>query len=71
VVAFDRLAPDLDKQGLTEPAAAAAVAIAQKLDMNDSKQRTAAIDVLKEVLAVTNSETTSADAQALITQHGG
>ncbi len=61
----------LDKQGLTEPAAAVAVAITQKLDMNDSKQRTAALDVLKEVLAVTNSKTTSADAQALITQHGG
>jgi len=61
----------LGQQGLTEPAAGAAVAIAQKLNMNDSKQRTTAIAVLKEVVAATSSETTSADAQALIAQHGG
>jgi len=61
----------LEKQGLTEPAASAAVAIAQKLDMNDSKQRTAAISVLKEVLKVTKNDDTRIAAMALIMQHGG
>jgi len=56
----------LDQPDLTEPAAAAAVAIAQRLDMNDPKQRTAAMEVLKEVLAVTNNQSTSTAAQAWI-----
>ncbi len=60
----------LDKQGLTKPAAEVAVAIAQQLDPDDSKQRAAAVEVLKEVLAVTDNETTSAAAQALIDQLG-
>jgi hypothetical protein len=60
----------LERQGLTEPAASAAVAIAQKLDMNDPKQRTAAIRVLKEVLQVTENHDTMIAATALIMQHG-
>jgi len=61
----------LEKQGLTEPAASAAVAIAQKLDMSDSKQKTSAIGVLKEVLRVTKNDDTRIAAMALIMQHGG
>jgi HEAT repeat protein len=61
----------LEKQGLTEPAASTAVAIAQKLDMSDSSQKTAAIDVLKEVLKVTKNDDTIIAATALIAQHGG
>ena len=61
----------LDQQDLTESAAAVAVAIAQKLDMNDPKQRTAAIEVLEQVLDVAKNETTIADAKAWIAQHGG
>jgi len=60
----------LERQGLTEPAASAAVAIAQKLDMNDSKQRMAALGVLKEVLKVTKNDDTSIAATVLIAQHG-
>ena len=56
----------LDKPGLTEPAASAAVAIAAKLDMNDPKQEAAAMGVLKKVVAATENETTSAAAQALM-----
>jgi hypothetical protein len=61
----------LDTRGLTEPAASAAVAIAQKLDMNDPKQRTVAIDVLKEVVKITNNDDTRILALAWIAQHGG
>ncbi len=61
----------LEEQGLAEPAASAAVAIAQKLDMNDSSQKTAAMGVLKEVLKVTKSDDTIIAATALIAQHGG
>jgi hypothetical protein len=42
----------LEKPGLTEPAASAAVSIAQKLDMNDRKQTTVAIDALQKVVEV-------------------
>jgi HEAT repeat protein len=61
----------LPKRGLTEPAASAAVAIAQKLDMNDPKQRAAAIGALQDVLKVTKNDDTIIAATALITQHGG
>jgi len=61
----------LDNERLAEPAAATAVAIAQGMDMTDKKQRDAAMDVLKEVLGVTNNDTTSTDAKAFITRHGG
>ena len=60
----------LDKERLAEPAAATAVAIAQGMDMGDKKQRDAAIQALKEVLGVTNNDTTSTDAKAFIAQHG-
>ena len=61
----------LDQQGLTDTAASAAVAIAQKLDLNDPKQRTAAVEVLKRVLDVAKNETTVADAKEIIARYGG
>ncbi|NQU23095.1 MAG: HEAT repeat domain-containing protein [Candidatus Nealsonbacteria bacterium] len=61
----------LDRQGLTDPAASAVVAIAQKLDMNDPKQRKAAVAALKRVVDATNNEKIIADAKELIVQHGG
>lgn len=61
----------LGRQGLTDAAASAAVAIAQKLDISDPQQRTAAVEVLKQVLDVAKNENTIADAKAWITRHGG
>jgi len=60
----------LEEPGLTEPAASAAVAIAQKLIMNEPKQKTAIIDVLEEVLNVTKNDDTLIAARLLIVQHG-
>jgi len=39
--------------------------------MSDSKQKTSAIGVLKEVLRVTKNDDTRIAAMALIMQHGG
>jgi hypothetical protein len=61
----------LDKQGLAEPAAQSAVAIAQNLAMSDPQQKTAAVDVLKKVLEVAKNENTILAAKALLMQHEG
>jgi len=61
----------LHRKGLIEPAAAAAVAIAERMNMSDQKQRDAAVEVLKEVLEATKDENTTALAKALIVKHGG
>ncbi len=61
----------LHETAMSESAATTAVGIALGMDMGDKKQRSAAVEVLKKVLDVTNSETTSADAKAFILEHGG
>jgi len=71
VVSLKLVQSYLDQQGLADTAASAAVAIAQKLDMNDPKQRTAAVKVLKQVLDVAKNETTIAAAKEIIARHSG
>jgi hypothetical protein len=41
------------------------------MDMTDKKQRTAAVEVVKEALEVTKNETTSVAAKEFLTQNGG
>ncbi len=59
----------LTKKGMTETAATTAVAIAQKLELNDTKQRLAAIEVVKEVVKLTTKEDTSEAAHAFLRKH--
>ncbi len=59
----------LTKKGLTETAATTAVAIAQKLELNNTKQRMVAIEVLREVVKVTTKETTLEEANAFLAKH--
>jgi len=59
----------LDKQGVAEPAASVALAIAGQLDLDDPKQRNAAVEAIKKVAEVTKNETTAAAAKEFIEQH--
>jgi len=54
---------------INEYAARAAVAIAQRMNVSDRKQRTAAVKAVKEALAITKHEETTAAAKAFIAKH--
>lgn len=56
---------------LSKYAGRAAVAVAQGMDMSDSKQRQAAVEAVKEALTVTKDKKTAAAAEAFIAKHGG
>jgi hypothetical protein len=58
----------LDRKGLSEPAAMAVVAVAERLD---PKHRVTAIDALRAALVVTKNEDTTERVKALITRLGG
>jgi len=60
----------LAEKGLSEPAAQAAVAIIQAMDVKDDHQRRAAVAAMKEVTKVTTNEETAAAAKALLAKLG-
>ncbi|MEE8451983.1 MAG: DUF6288 domain-containing protein, partial [Thermoguttaceae bacterium] len=61
----------LSEPGIAETAASVAVTIAQRMDMSDKQQRDDAVGVLRQVLEVTENETTTANAEEFLLQHGG
>ena len=61
---------DKRPRGIADYAAKAAVAIAEGMDMTDQTQRQAAVEAVREALAVAKDEKTTAAAKAFIAKHG-